>query len=100
VCKQAYYTDDERKQTITAWYTDVLRSFLGPDRYNSLPGAVLAIDINNGERVIAATQIEVRPLKKNELKEPTIGQKITEKEFRKLMQEQMRNRGRGSMPLN
>jgi GLPGLI family protein len=100
VCKQAFYTDEERKQTITAWYSDKLRSFLGPDRYSTLPGAVLAIDINNGERVIAATKIEIRALKKDELKEPTNGQKITEPEFRKLMQEQMRNRGRGGMYRN
>jgi GLPGLI family protein len=91
-CHQAYYTtSDERKQTITAWYTDKLRPFLGPDRYNTLPGAVLAVDINNGERVLVATAIELRPLKKNELQEPTGGQKITAAEYRKIVQEERKN---------
>jgi GLPGLI family protein len=82
-CSQAYYTQEgDRKQTITAWFTSKLRPNLGPDRYNTLPGAVLAIDVNNGERVIAAKKVEVRELKKNELKAPKDGEKVTQAEFR------------------
>jgi GLPGLI family protein len=101
-CHQAYYTaEDERKQTITAWYSDKLRPSLGPDRFNTLPGAVLAVDINNGERVFVATKIELRPLKKDELNEPTDGQKTTQAEYRKIMQEEMKNRpGRGRFNRN
>lgn len=82
-CNQAYYTQEgERKQTITAWFTSKLRPNLGPDRYNTLPGAILAVDVNNGERVIVAKKVEVRALKKNELKAPKEGEKITQAEFR------------------
>ncbi len=115
-CRMAYYTRTDtvramvvgipnatqekrepevRTTEITAWYTDKIRPFLGPERYNTLPGAVLAIDINNGERVIVAKTIELRELKKNELKEPTNGTKTTQKEFRKLMEEQMKQMGGG-----
>lgn len=103
VCKQAYYTDESNpngKQEITAWYTDKIRPFLGPDRFNTLPGAVLAVDINNGERVIVASKIEMRSLKKNELKIPSKGTKITPQEFRKRMDEQMRNSGGGIVIRN
>ena len=102
-CKQAYYTDESNpngKQEITAWYTDKIRPFLGPDRFNTLPGAVLAVDINNAERVIVASKIEMRPLKKNELKIPSKGTKTTPQEFKKLMDEQMRNSGGGIMIRN
>lgn len=98
-CKQAYYTDETQmiingvaqpqKQEVTAWFTDKISPFLGPERFNSLPGAVLAIDINNGERVIVAKKVELRELKKNELKMPTSGTKTTQKEFRKMVEEQM-----------
>jgi GLPGLI family protein len=91
-CKQAYYTDAEKSQTVTAWYTDKLRPFLGPDRYNTLPGAVLAVDINNAERVWVATKIEFRTLQNKELIEPTGGQKITQAEYRKMVAEQINNR--------
>ncbi len=96
LCKQAYYTDESqpnRKQEITAWYTDQLRPFLGPDRFNTLPGAVLAVDINNAERVVLATKIEMRPLKKNELKIPSGGQRTTQAEYRKIVSEQMKQMG-------
>ncbi len=112
-CKQAYFTDEAQvvvmgqgpgsggaaptpqKQEITVWYTDKLRPFLGPDRFNTLPGAVLAVDINNGERVIVAQKIDVRELKKNELKKPSSGTKMTRAEYRKMVEEQMKNMGGG-----
>jgi len=92
-CRQAYYTDTDprgQKQEITAWYTDKLRPFLGPERFNTLPGAVLAVDVNNAERVILAKTIELRDLKKNELKMPVTGIRTTQAEFRKMMDEQMK----------
>jgi GLPGLI family protein len=101
VCKQAYRTDEttpDRKQEITVWYTDKIRPFVGPERFNTLPGAVLAVDINNGERVIVAIKIEFRPLKKNDIVIPTKGQKVTPAEFRKMMDEQMEKmRANGGM---
>jgi GLPGLI family protein len=96
LCKQAFYTDESipnRKQEITAWYTDQIRSFLGPEKFNTLPGTVLAVDINNAERFMVASKVEFRPLKKNELRVPTSGQKTTQEEFRKIMEEQMKKMG-------
>jgi GLPGLI family protein len=106
-CRMAYYThtqeittmrmnngtlEPEKKtitQEITAWYTDQIRPALGPERYNTLPGTVLAIDINNGERVIVARNVELRELKKGELKVPDAGTKVTQEEFKKISEEQM-----------
>jgi GLPGLI family protein len=105
-CNMAFYTQTDtikiegrepivRTQEITAWYTNAIRPFLGPERFNTLPGAVLAVDINNGERVILTKSIEMRELKKNELKAPTTGTKVTQAEFRKIMEEQMKQMGGG-----
>jgi GLPGLI family protein len=90
-CRQAYFTDEVQGRTleITAWFTDKIRPLLGPERFNTLPGTVLAVDINNGERVTVARNIELRPLKKNELRVPSAGIKTTQEEFRKLVAEQM-----------
>lgn len=95
-CKMAWYVDErqpDRKQEVTAWYTDQLRPMLGPESFGSLPGAVLAVDINNGERVIVARQVELRPLKKSEMKIPSNGQKVTQAEFRKIVDETMKQMG-------
>jgi GLPGLI family protein len=96
-------TPEKRTVEITAWYTDQIRTSLGPDRFNTLPGTVLAIDINNGERVLVARNVEKRELKKNELYTPDSGTKVTQDEFRKIMQEQMekmRANGGGMMIRN
>ncbi|MCI0444925.1 GLPGLI family protein, partial [bacterium] len=104
-CKMAYYTDEsrpDRPQEVTAWYTDKLRPFLGPERYYTLPGAVLALDINNGERVTVAQKFESRPLKKNEIKAPSKGELITQYGYRKMVEaqmEEMRKRGGGQMMI-
>lgn len=98
-CKQAYYTDETRpdqKVEITAWYTDKIRPFLGPERFQSLPGTILAVDVNNGERVIVAQSIDLRSLKKNELKKPSAGTKVTQAEFRAMVDEQMKKMGGGN----
>jgi GLPGLI family protein len=106
-CRMAYFTQTqeittmriengvmtpEKKtitQEITAWYTDQIRPSLGPERYNTLPGTILALDVNNGERVIVARNIELRELKKDELKIPDANTKVTQAEFRKIQEEQM-----------
>ncbi|HTF18829.1 MAG TPA: GLPGLI family protein [Chryseolinea sp.] len=88
-CQQATYYDEVRKQKISAWYTLKLRPFLGPETVNSLPGAVLQIDINDGERMVTAKSITMRSLKKNELKVPDKGIRTTQAEFQKMREEQM-----------
>lgn len=96
-------TAPERKpitQEITAWYTDQIRPSLGPDTYNTLPGTVLAIDINNGERVIVARNVELRELKKDELKVPDSGTKVSQMEFRKIQEEQMEKMRVNSRSIN
>lgn len=92
LCRQAMFYNEERKQNIVAWYTDKLRPFLGPENFNTLPGAVLEVSINDGERIISAKTITLRALKKNELKVPSEGTKITEAELRKKINEQMERR--------
>lgn len=99
MCKQAYYTTEDSKQTTTAWYTSEIRPFMGPNTYNTLPGAILALDINNEEQVFVATQIDIRALKKNEMKIPKGGQEMTDEEFRKMMEESMRQMGGNGMRM-
>jgi GLPGLI family protein len=87
-CRQATFFDEERKMNVVAWYSDQFRPFLGPENFNTLPGAVLLVDINDGERIIAAKNIELRPLKRNEMKIPTGKNKMTEREYHRMVREQ------------
>lgn len=92
-CKQAYYQKDDTGQVITAWYTQEIRLFLGPAEYGTLPGTILAIDINNEETVYVATKVEMRELKNNELKIPKGGEATTEEEFKKMRDERIKQMG-------
>lgn len=92
-CKQASWFNEERKQNVVAWYTDKLLPFLGPEGMNSLPGTILQLDLNDGERFVTATKIESRPLQKGEMKIPSGGQRTTKAEFRKIMADHMKRMG-------
>lgn len=92
-CKQAYYVTEDTGQTITAWYTTAIRPFLGPLHHGTLPGAILALDINNEDQVYVATKVEIRELKKNEMKIPKGGELMTESEFQKIRDEKIKQMG-------
>jgi GLPGLI family protein len=91
-CKSAVYLD-ENKREIRAWYTEAIRQPLGPENLHGLPGLIMEVVINDDEIVISAEKLELRPLKKNELKEPKGGQEITEEDYRAMLEEQMKNMG-------
>jgi GLPGLI family protein len=97
VCQKATYVNEERKQTVVAWYTEKIPLMSGPETLNSLLGMILEIDINEGETIITAQKIEARPLKKGEIKIPTEGKKTTAAEFKKMVDEQMKQMGGNGM---
>ncbi len=94
VCMMAYYTDTIAKQEITAWFTTALPPFQGPDRFVTLPGTILALDINNGQTVYVARNVEFREVRPNEIVRPNRGQRMTRAQFNGLIEEQMARFGR------
>jgi GLPGLI family protein len=85
---------NERGQTIEAWYTESIPSPAGPEGFASLPGAILKVDINNGETVYKAISITDK-VDKNDIKEPKKGKKIARAEYMKMMQDAMGTPGAG-----
>lgn len=96
-CKKAFYVDDNQRE-ITAWYTEAIRLPIGPENYHGLPGLILQVEVNKDEIVITADKIDIRSLKKNELKEPKGGQEISEEGYRAMVEEQMKKMGAQSGP--
>jgi len=106
-CKVAFYTDNsnpEKPMEYTAWYTEKIRPFVGPDIYNTLPGGVLAIDINAGEHYWVATKVELRDLKPTgeevvvpEDKKATV---ITMKEYKALEAENAKRMAERGIRIN
>ena len=52
-------------------------------------GAVIFVDINDGERTITAKNIVLRPLQEDEMKMPDARNKVTGEEYRAIVKEQM-----------
>ena len=77
---------------VTAWFAEDIISPVGPENNGGLPGAILMLDINNGETLFTATEIKPT-VNKKEIKQPTKGKKVTREEFRNTVKEMMQNFG-------
>lgn len=91
-CKKATFYNEETKQDVIAWYTDALISPAGPQSFYGLPGTILEVNLNDGATSITATKIELKKLT-NEIKVPTGGKKVTNKEFKKIRDDYMKEMG-------
>ena len=95
-CTKATFKDTAQKADVIAWFTMDLPLAAGPQTYGALPGMILEVDSNNGEVLISAKKIEFKKLKDKDIAVPTKGEKITQADFRKKMEEWMKaNGGRG-----
>lgn len=98
-CMKATYMRDTIP--IIAWFTPQIPISVGPDLYRGLPGLVLAVDSNDGQRTITAQSVDLRPLNAEEsIEAPKKGKKVKREEFRKIQEEKMKemeemNGGRG-----
>lgn len=100
LCMQATYQDSVNQYT--AWFTPQIPVSNGPAEFGGLPGMILQVDINDGERIIVATEINAQEVDKSLLEEPTKGKEVTQEEFRAIVKEkteEMRQSQGGSGPV-
>lgn len=65
---------------------------MGPDNLSGLPGIILGLDYDNGQRTVFATKME--PLPNNyKFEIPTKGKKVNRAEFEKIRDEKMKEMG-------
>ncbi len=79
-----------QEQKVVAWFTDAIPSPAGPGNFGGLPGLVLEVDINDGETIISPAAVELKAVTDKELKLPSGGKKVTEKEFNKVRDDYMK----------
>lgn len=61
VCMKAETRDTIKNQKIVAWFTDAIPLAIGPEGYYGLPGLILELDINNGNCILEAVEINLTP---------------------------------------
>jgi GLPGLI family protein len=90
-CQEAIMQDGD--QQVTAWFTPAIAVSTGPHRFNSLPGLILKLVMDDGQVVIEAKDIDLSAVPKDKIKKPKDGKKMTQEEFRAMMDERMKEMG-------
>ena len=99
--KKTNFMDDfelPKEITITAWYSPEIPINQGPENYWGLPGLIL--EVNDGKTIILCSKIVLNSKEKAEIKEPTTGKVISQKEYDETVVKKMEefremNQGRG-----
>lgn len=84
-CQKATTTSEGK--IVEVWFTTAIPLPIGPSGYHSLPGAVLAVSLDNGQRTITATHVDFRTINPKELVKPKKGKKVTREVFLKISEE-------------
>ena len=91
LCQEATATRDS--VNIVAWFTPEIPVSAGPATYSGLPGLILAVDIDGGNRAYTATKLSLDPVDPALIAAPTKGKQVTRSEFEQIMEEKMKEMG-------
>ncbi len=86
-CTKATYQDTSR--TLEAWFTPQIPVSGGPQLYGQLPGMILELNLNDGERTYVATSIELGT-PEVAVKQPKGGKKVTRAEFEEIQDQKLK----------
>ena len=90
-CQEATLEVDEK--SISAWFTPAIPVSAGPANYGNLPGLILSVDIDEGQRVITARSVESMEPTSENLKKPKKGKKVSQEEYEAIVAEKMEEMG-------
>ena len=85
--KAALYQETD---TIEVWYTTEIPISTGPAGFGGLPGLIIQVRMDHGLMEITATKYIKRTIEKKEIKAPTKGKVVTDKQFRELEEKKLK----------
>lgn len=93
MCMMAVTEDTIKSQKITAWFANDLPVSGGPELYTGLPGMILELDINDGDIIITALDIKMKPVAAEDINLPkkVKGRKINDKQYKELVASHIRD---------
>lgn len=80
--------DMPKEVTVTAWYCPEIPVNQGPDEYWGLPGLIM--EVNDGKTIIMCSKLVLNVKEKIEIKAPTGGDKVSQKEYDDIMMKKMK----------
>jgi GLPGLI family protein len=90
VCQKAVLIDTSKN--VVVWFTPQIPVSIGPNALNGLPGMILALEQDNGERTVIATAVEELP-SNFAFEKPTKGKQVSKVEFEKIREDKMKEMG-------
>ena len=91
ICQKAELQDTT--QQVVAWFTPQIPVPGGPGRFGNLPGLILDLEMDGGNRSIKVSKIELQAVADSELVRPTKGKAVTAEEFEKIRAEKLKEMG-------
>lgn len=87
MCMMAVTEDTIKGQKITAWFANDLPVSGGPELYSGLPGMILELEVNDGDLIVSAIDIKMKPVAGEDINLPkkVKGRKIDEKQYKQLI---------------
>lgn len=83
-CQKATFQDTSG--TIEAWFTSQIPVSAGPASYSGLPGMILEVNIDDGQRIITANSVDMKDLEKKAIEAPKKGKKVSQEEFEAIVE--------------
>jgi GLPGLI family protein len=88
LCQKAIHRDTS--MMVEAWFTPMIPVAAGPENFTGLPGLILHVDINEGERVITAMEVNNTKVDASAIVKPTEGEQISRADYRVMTREKMK----------
>lgn len=90
-CQKAVLIDSVQKMVV--WFTPQIPVGIGPNGLTGVPGLILAVEMDNGDRTIVATSVELKQVDGSAIVKPSKGKEVSRKEFKKIRDEKMKEMG-------
>ena len=72
---------------VEAWFTPEIPVPAGPDDYYGLPGLILVLTTDGGNRSYVASDVSLRPVDPSIIVAPTEGKRVTREEYDRIVEE-------------
>ncbi len=79
--------------TLEAWFTPEIPIPAGPDSFGGLPGLILVLNIDDGQRTFVAKELSLEELADDAIVAPKKGKRVTRDEFDKIVEDKMKEMG-------
>lgn len=87
-------TFEEDTVPVIAWFTPRIPVSAGPLEYVGFPGAVLYVNIGDGERTITATSIQMGRVPEEDFEKPEDGEAVGKEEYDEIVRKKTEERNR------